>query len=152
MNLSQTELDVLRASFARVAARSEATAALFYDTLFERAPDTRALFPGDMAVQGTKMMNTLGSIVARIHDVALLVPMVQDLAKRHVGYGVEPAHYDLLGEVLIDTLRRTLDRGFTDEAERAWKVAYAGLAATMVDAAWPASAAAAPAEPGTPAG
>lgn len=35
-------------SFAKVALTSEATAVLFYDRLFEIAPQMIAMFPGDM--------------------------------------------------------------------------------------------------------
>lgn len=135
MDMTARQQDVLRSSFRQLAAEPETTAALFYDMLFEVAPATRSLFSGDMAAQGTKMMNTLGSIVARIDEAHLLRPMLHDLAQRHVGYGVQPDHYGVLGTVLLATVQRRLGERFTPDVEAAWTRAYAGVADAMLEAA-----------------
>jgi hypothetical protein len=50
-------------SFAKVAPIADKAAALFYDRLFEIAPELRPLFHGDMAEQGRKLMATLAIVV-----------------------------------------------------------------------------------------
>lgn len=134
MHLSDDEIDLIRGSFRALALGTPATAAMFYDRLFERAPHLVPLFPADMEQQGTKMMSMLGAIVAQIHDHAALVPMVTDLARRHVGYGALPAHYDLVGEALLYTLDQRLGGAFTAPVRNAWVKAYTALAGVMVEA------------------
>jgi nitric oxide dioxygenase len=132
MDLSEDEIDLIRGSFRELALGTPATAGLFYDRLFELAPEMKRLFPADMEQQGTKMMSMLGAIVARIHDHAALVPLVTDLARRHVGYGALPVHYDLVGEALLWTLDQRLGEGFTPAIREAWVKAYTALAGVMV--------------------
>jgi hemoglobin-like flavoprotein len=42
----------------------------------------------------------------------------QDLGKRHVKYGVLPAHYDVVGQALLATLESGLGAEWTEQASR----------------------------------
>lgn len=137
MRLSEEEVDRIRGSYWRVERAPGEVAALFYDHLFENAPQVRPLFPTDLEQQGTKLMSTLAAIVARLHDHEVLMPLVADLGRRHVRYGVEPAHYDHVGVALLAALKRTIGDAYTPEVEAAWDKAFNGLARTMIDASWP---------------
>ena len=122
-------------SFARVAPIADAAAEMFYDRLFELDPSLKPLFKSDMAVQGRLLMQTTGAAVAGLDDLAALTPMVQDLGVRHARYGVQPEHYDTVGEALLWTLGQGLGDGFTLEVQTAWREVYALLAQVMQDAA-----------------
>ncbi len=135
MQLTEDEIDLIRGSFRALALGTPATATVFYERLFERTPSLVPMFPADMEQQGVKMMSMLGAIVAQIHDHTALLPMVVDLARRHVGYGAVPEHYDLIGEALIHTLEQRLGAGFTPAVREAWVKAYTALAAVMIEAA-----------------
>lgn len=54
---------LVRNSFARVAPIAPAAAAMFYDRLFALDPALRPLFKGDMAEQGKKRMDMIGTTV-----------------------------------------------------------------------------------------
>ncbi|MBX9698751.1 MAG: hypothetical protein K2X74_04905 [Acetobacteraceae bacterium] len=135
MMLTDDEIDLIRGSFRELALGTPVTAAMFYDRLFEQAPDLKRLFPADMEQQGTKMMSMLGAIVSQIHDHAALEPLVTDLARRHVGYGTAPAHYGLVGEALLWTLEQRLGEACTPPVRAAWVKAYTALAEALVEAA-----------------
>ena len=94
-----------------------------------------ALFKSDMAVQGRLLMQTIGTAVAGLDDLPALTPIVQDLGVRHARYGVQPEHYETVGEALLWTLRQGLGDGFTPEVRVAWTEIYALLAQVMQDAA-----------------
>ena len=136
MGLTSDDIDILRASFREVSREPERVSDAFYRRLFEIAPETQPMFKADIATQGAKMMNTLGAIVARIHDLEALQPMVADLARRHVRYGVAPQHYDTVGEALMWSLERAHGPRFRPEIGAAWSKAYAALADAMVGAAY----------------
>jgi hemoglobin-like flavoprotein len=68
-----------------------------------------------------------------------LVPAVQGLGKRHVGYGVTDAHYDTVGGALLWTLEKGLGPAFTPDVKAAWTSVYVLLATTMKGAAKAAS-------------
>ena len=50
-------------SFAKVRPIANTAAALFYNRLFEIAPEVRPLFRGDMTEQGRKLMKVLTLVV-----------------------------------------------------------------------------------------
>lgn len=136
MALSGAERDLIRHSFRRVSRNRREAAARFYAILFERAPETRGLFVRDMEQQGAELMSKLGLIVAELQNVAGLVPVLEDLALRHVAYGVKPQHYQPVGEALVEMLAEMAGDDFTPETRAAWTKAYAELAAVMIRSAY----------------
>ena len=56
---------------------------------------------------------------------------VEDLGRRHAGYGVKDAHYDSVGVALLWTLEQGLGSAWTAEAAAAWKEVYGLLSGIM---------------------
>jgi hemoglobin-like flavoprotein len=126
---------LVRESFAKVVPIAPQVAVLFYDRLFVLDPSLRPLFQGDKAEQGRKLMTMIGTAVANLAKLEAIVPAVQDLGRRHAGYGVQPAHYDIVAAALLWTLGQGLGDAFTPPVEAAWTEAYTILATVMKDAA-----------------
>jgi nitric oxide dioxygenase len=133
--MTPLQIDLVQDSFALMVPRRAEASAIFYQRLFALAPETRALFRGDLAEQGRKLMQVLATIVRNLSDLGPLLNSVDYLAQRHVGYGVRDDHYPLVGQVLIETLRQCLRQSFTPETERAWGYAYTILSGRMIRAA-----------------
>ena len=109
----------VQASFAKVAPIAEQAAALFYGRLFETAPETRALFRGDMDAQGRMLMSAIATVVNGLGEIDAIAPVVCDLGKRHVAYGALPKHYALVGAALLWTLEQGLGADFTPSVSAA---------------------------------
>ncbi len=133
--MTDEQKDLVRDSYAKVSPDAVAVAALFYRRLFEIDPDLRPLFKGDMAEQGSKLMAMIGTAVANLRQIDTVVPAVQQLGRRHAGYGVKAADYDTVGAALLWTLEQGLGQGFTPPVQEAWTVCYGTLAGVMKDAA-----------------
>jgi hemoglobin-like flavoprotein len=88
-----------------------------------------------MAEQGRKLMTMIGTAVANLHQLHMILPAVQDLGRRHARYGVEPSHYQTVATALLWTLEQGLSDGFTQETREAWVECYTSLASTMQNAA-----------------
>ncbi|MFL6802892.1 MAG: globin family protein [Xanthobacteraceae bacterium] len=129
--MTANDIMLVRASFARVVPIKNAAADLFYDRLFEVAPQLRRIFPADLRAQKLKLMGMLATAVGGLNDLEALVPKVKALGARHVGYGARAADYNVVGEVLMWTLERGLADAFTPEVRAAWTKVYGVLAATM---------------------
>jgi hypothetical protein len=56
--MTPAQIELIQQSFARLAPISDKAAVLFYDRLFETAPEVKPLFRGDMTKQGRKLMAT----------------------------------------------------------------------------------------------
>jgi hemoglobin-like flavoprotein len=133
--MNDTDVRLVQDSFQLVAPIAPQAAAIFYSNLFEADPSLRALFRGDMVAQGEKLMQMIAVAVSKLNEPDVLIPVLQKLGARHVGYGVQDAHYDTVGGALLKTLGQGLGPAFTPEAEAAWTRIYGVMATTMKDAA-----------------
>ena len=140
--MTPNDIDLVQASFEKVRPISAQAAALFYGRLFEIAPETKALFKGDMAEQGRKLMATLSVVVGALHSLPTILPAVSTLAKKHVEYGVKPDHYSSVGSALLWTLEKGLGAAWTPEVKSAWTTAYITLSDFMIGEAYGGRAAA----------
>ena len=131
--MTPEQIKAIQESFAKVLPISEQAAALFYGRLFEIAPSVKPLFRGDMTEQGRKLMATLAVVVNGLTNLETILPAASGLAKRHVGYGVKPIHYPIVGEALLWTLERGLGADWTPELAEAWTDAYGVLSDYMID-------------------
>lgn len=136
VTLRQKEL--VQSTWRQVMPISKTAPKLFYARLFELDPQIRALFPADegaMKAQHLKLMQMIHICVRGLDDLDRIVPAVQSLGRRHVGYGVRNGDYDTVGAALLWTLEQGLGEAFDDEVEEAWTNVYGVLAAAMIGAA-----------------
>lgn len=132
--MTPNQIAIVKSTFIYAIPISDAVATDFYDRLFASHPGLRRMFPADMSAQRQKLMLTLTQIVSDLDHLDRLVPMVSELARRHVGYGVRDEHYGPVGAALIEALRHALGARFTPEVEAAWGAAYGLLSNAMIQA------------------
>ena len=128
------QITLVQSSWQRCLPIVDTAANLFYERLFTLDPSLRSLFPTEMAEQKKKLMTMITAAVAGLNDLNALVPVVQNLGRRHVAYRVEARHYPIVGQALLDTLATGLGPAFTPETKEAWTVVYGVLADTMIAA------------------
>ncbi|MEC9347450.1 MAG: globin family protein [Pseudomonadota bacterium] len=133
--MTPDQIKMVQDSFKKVAPIADTAADIFYARLFEIAPQVRNLFPAEMTNQKKKLMQTLGVAVTNLHQVETIVPVVQDLGRRHVAYGVKPEHYDVVAQALLYTLEKGLGDAWTPDLKAAWTETYVLVASVMKDAA-----------------
>ena len=92
--MTPEQKQLVRDSFAKLGPIADDAAALFYQRLFTLDPKLRALFTHDLKEQGRKLMSMIATAVAQLDKVEVLVPVLRELGKRHVGYGVRDSDYD----------------------------------------------------------
>ena len=132
--LTAEQKRLVQETFATIAPIADDAAALFYRRLFDIDPSLQRMFRGDMAEQRKRLMQMIAVAVKGLDRLEQLVPAVQDLGRRHAGYGVEDRHYDTVGKALLWTLETGLGSAFTPEAKAAWAAVYGILATTMKEA------------------
>src|SRR5438045_2260061 len=133
--LTAAQKTLVQTSFATIVPIADDAAALFYQRLFELDPSLQGMFRGSMIEQRKKLMQMLTAAVKGLDRLEQLVPVVQDLGRRHAAYGVADAHYDTVGAALLWTLEMGLGAAFTAETREAWTAVYGLLATTMQPAA-----------------
>ena len=139
--MTPAQKQLIQSSFAKVVPIAEQAAELFYGRLFELDPALKPMFKGDMSEQGRKLMSTLGVAVGSLDNLDALLPVLQNLGRGHVAYGVQDSHYDTVGAALLWTLEQGLGDDSPPELTDAWVEVYTIVATVMKEAAADAKAA-----------
>lgn len=122
---------LVRLSFDSVRDQSRAVSLLFYGRLFELDPSARALFHNDLAANGRKLMDTLGSVAESLDRFDAARPHLVELGRKHAGFGVHTGQYETVSSALIWTLGQVLGPDFDARTREAWKLALAMVIAAM---------------------
>jgi hemoglobin-like flavoprotein len=134
--MTSDQVQLVQQSFAKVAPISEAAAVIFYDRLFEIAPQVKPMFPTDMTEQRKKLMATLAVVVGGLSNLESILRAASALATRHVSYGAKAEHYPVVGAALLWTLEKGLGEGWTPDVADAWTAAYGTLSGYMISQAY----------------
>ena len=137
MSITPRQKQLIQQSFSKVEPIADDAALIFYRKLFEYDPNLRELFKGSMKQQGQKLMATLKVAVNTLDNLDKLVPVLQQLAIKHVDYGVKVDDYTPVGNALLFALKTGLGNEFTDEVKEAWRDLYIVVADVMRSAAYP---------------
>ncbi len=92
------------------------------------------MFHAERSEQAKKLVDMLSMIILRLHKLDTIEAEIVSLAKRHVGYGTTPKHYDEVGSALLWTLQQALRDEWNEELEEARKACYGHLAGVMISA------------------
>lgn len=137
--LTASQVQLLKKSFRQLDA--QAYSDYFYDTLFARHPEVRALFPADISELKTKLMSVFELVIFSFEEKqngqyalqdALIVPL-RHLGKTHEEKGVLPAHYSIANGLILETLAHIVGTRHTDEVKQAWQLALAHLTSAMLN-------------------
>jgi len=134
--MSPEQVELVQLSFSKVAPISDQAATLFYDRLFELAPQVKSMFPADMKEQRKKLMTMLAAVVGGLGNLPSILPAASALAKRHVAYGARAEHYPVVGAALLWTLEKGLGDGWTQDVADAWRAAFGTLSGFMISEAY----------------
>ncbi len=136
--MKENTIQLVQDSWKKVIPIADQAMVIFYDKLFEINPEAKSLFPTDASAMGgqrNKLRDMLVAAVNGLSKLDQLVPVLQNLGKRHVSYGVEASHYNDVGAALIGTLEAGLGDEFTPEIKEAWVEVYGVMSSTMIAAA-----------------
>ena len=129
--MTPEQIALVQSSFKSVAPMASKVADLFYDRLFEIAPEIRRMFPAELSHQKVKLVAMLATAVNNLHQLDAILPAVRELGNRHRGYGVTAEHYAPVGAALLWTLEQGLGPAFKPDVRAAWSEAYSVLAGAM---------------------
>src|SRR5260370_34412905 len=133
--MTPKQVALVQDSFAKVALTPDAALMLFYNRLFDIAPQMRAMFPDNMIEQRRKLMAMLAGVVKGLGNLEQVLPAAGALAKRHVGYGVKAEHYPVVGAALLWTLEKGLGDGWTPEVAEAGGTPFGTPSRPMISGA-----------------
>lgn len=133
--LTETQKHIIQTTYRQMSVELMAVGQRFYHHLFRLYPDVRPLFGEDTNSQSMKLMQTIGFAVSHLNSPETLRPVLESLGQRHLNYGVETHHYQLVGEALLLTLEEMLGSDFTPDTKTAWATLYGELVEAATQAA-----------------
>src|SRR6185295_5824879 len=105
--------------------------ALLFARLFALEPSLRRLFLPGAREQGRIVMQAAAIVIRALKHIEPLLPVIEDLGRRHSAYAVVIGHYDAAREALLWALEHTLGEKFTAEVRDSWIAAYHMVATAM---------------------
>lgn len=134
--MTTQQIQLVKSTWAMVATLDpETVGGLFYNRLFEIAPEIRPMFRAPITEQSRKLLSMIAYVISKLDKLDDILDEVGKLAQRHVQYGVEPAHYAIVADALLWTLEKGLGEHWTPDVKEAWVVCYTNLAQAMIVAA-----------------
>jgi hemoglobin-like flavoprotein len=116
----------------------------FYDTLFELDPALKLMFKNkfNQSRMLSQMVDAALGLLPGTIDPVLgeekteidpkLIPILVDLAAKHVSYHVKAAHYETVGLALVSTLEKALGSNFDEETKAAWVELWSLMCTVMI--------------------
>jgi hemoglobin-like flavoprotein len=135
--MTTKQIELIKSSWSLVAAIDPQTVgSLFYNRLFEIAPEVKHMFNRTtVPEQSKKLLATLSFVIAKLDRLEDIIDEVAKLAQRHIQYGVKEEHYTAVGTALLWTLEKGLENNWNEELKEAWTVCYITLSSAMINAA-----------------
>lgn len=134
--MTPEQIQLVKQTWTKVAALHPNTVGgLFYNRLFEIDPELKQMFHNPMPEQSKKLLSMIGYVIVKLDRLEDVIDEVGKLARRHVQYGVQNEHYNIVGEALLWTLEKGLGESWTEEVRESWVRCYTTLATAMITAA-----------------
>ena len=131
----QRQIELVKSTWSAVAAMDHVVVGgLFYNRLFEIAPQLKSMFHNPIPEQSKKLLAMMNYVIAKLDKLDDIVDEVAKLGRRHIQYGVQAEHYAIVGNALLWTLERGLGDNWNEEVKNAWTECYTILSGAMVAA------------------
>ncbi|OYW25401.1 MAG: nitric oxide dioxygenase [Caulobacter sp. 12-67-6] len=133
--LSADTIARVKATVPALAEHGEQITLAMYARLFQ---DThiKALFNHANQASGAQPKALAGAVLAyaqNIDNLGVVLPVVERIAQKHVGYHILAEHYPFVATALLGAIREVLGEAATDEILAAWGEAYWFLADILID-------------------
>lgn len=119
------DVPLLEVSYRTLRAKSRQLVRRFFAQLFEAEPELRALFPEDLEEHGRRFAGALAAILGSLRHPEKFEKYLEELGRRHHGYGVRPEHYGPFGRAFLDAVREVAGpTAWSTDLDRAWSNAW----------------------------
>jgi len=122
---------IVERSIQSISHQTTELSALFYSHLFHLEPSLADIFNGDVTALNRKFNSTLSTFKS-IRDLEVITPALEGIAKRHVGYHAQAAHFPIFKTALLRAFDDLLGQAFTAEMKDAWEQVFDEVSAIMM--------------------
>lgn len=135
MTLTHEEAQLVKSTIPFLQEHGEAISDTVYKTLIQRHPDLNNTL-NLIHLQEGRLARALTVVILRfassINHTSDLIPKLERVCQKHCTIGIQPAHYEVLGGLMIETFEATMGPAMTPEMKEAWIKAYRLLSHMMI--------------------
>lgn len=135
--LTPSQVAIVKATAPLVGEKAGEITAHFYPLMFARYPQVIQLFNQTHQRKGSQPQALAKALVAyatHIDQLAALGDAVAMIANKHCSLNIQPEHYPIVGECLLESIAAVLGESVTAEVADAWSAAYKQLADILMSA------------------
>ncbi|WP_018141407.1 NO-inducible flavohemoprotein [Thioalkalivibrio sp. ALJ7] len=136
--LSNEQKAIIQKTVPLLEAGGEALTRHFYQIMLQDYPEVRPLFNQAHQVSGEQaraLANAVLNYARHIDELEALGPLVGQIVNKHVSLQVQPEHYPIVGDCLLQAMREVLGEDVaTAPVLEAWGAAYQQLADILIEA------------------
>lgn len=132
--MNTEQIDQIRDSFDAMGLARRRVAEVFYQRLFELAPDMRHMFPRDMERLHLKLMDTIAALVGALDTPDVFRSIIDQVGREHARFGVTSSHLATFGDALLWTWEQHFGSDFTPALRQAWIALYEAVRSDMLRA------------------
>lgn len=128
---------IVKATAPALEVHAESITQHMYPLMFKRYPEVKTFFNQTHQSSGTQpkaLANGLIAYAKHIDDLGQLSDAVRLIVHKHCALGIEPAHYAIVGECILEAIGAVLGDAATEEVVAAWAKAYQSLADILINA------------------
>ena len=130
--ISQQHRIVVAETWKQVAPIADVASSLFYQNLFQMNSEIESLFEDvDLEGQKVKLVHAISAVVQSLDDIDAMLPILEELGRRHINYGVKESYYGDVGAALLNTLETGLADAWNEDVKQAWIEVYTLVSTTM---------------------
>ncbi|XOZ34519.1 NO-inducible flavohemoprotein [Halomonadaceae bacterium KBTZ08] len=134
--LSPEQEQIIQDTAPVVAEHLETITARFYPLMFERYPDVNALFNASHQASGNQARALAGAVLQYVQlrgNPAQARAALSTAISKHISLGIQPEHYPIVGECLMEAIGDVLGDAITPDVADAWQALYDELAGLLID-------------------
>ncbi|MDN4164788.1 globin domain-containing protein [Cytophagales bacterium LB-30] len=134
--MHQKEIKLIEDSWDYILANTQEAGLVFYNDLFEKNPELRALFTTDLNDQARKLVALITFSVNKLNEFDSLVSDIELLGLRHHAYGVKPEFYEMVRQSLMFMLEQGMGENWNTDLAETWGKLYKHLSEVMINASY----------------
>jgi nitric oxide dioxygenase len=133
--LSEQTIQVIKSTVPVLEQHGTDITKRFYQLLFTNHPELLNIFNHANQSQGrqqTALANAIYAAALHIDKLETILPVVRQIAHKHLSLGIKPEHYPLVGQNLLAAIKDVLGDAATEEILQAWAEAYGVIANVFI--------------------
>ncbi|MEO1654640.1 MAG: globin domain-containing protein [Bacteroidota bacterium] len=130
-NLSPKQVLMIEKSWGKILAYAEQIGDIFYEELFQRAPELQSLFQDSHQERSRKLMYAIMLMATKLKKLENIEEDIKGLSSRHVGYGVQAEHFYDFGKAFLLGLEKVMGEEWNPDYEDAWYALYRIISRAM---------------------